>query len=211
MDFPPWNHTKITLNLAISDLSDILDQEMGQQVIGRYDLLKERVLDLVPDAKDDVVAIESEHGLLNASALIRFIKINMLLPESSRWEVVPLSKLRATYIRLSEAALFDILHHNTSFVLVAPVDKCDGLGRAIGDSNLNWMMRCGRSVAGSVQILLEMHSKTMKVAFGDRLMILQSFLDQEFPKQMSKSGVWIRCNELCRQSFGNWRKEDSPN
>ncbi|TPX45275.1 hypothetical protein SeMB42_g04061, partial [Synchytrium endobioticum] len=89
---------------------------MGQQVIGRYDLLKERVLDLVPDAKDDVAAIESEHGLLNASALVRFIKINMLLPESSRWEVVPLSKLRATYIRLSEAALFDILHHNTSFV-----------------------------------------------------------------------------------------------
>ncbi|TPX34279.1 hypothetical protein SeLEV6574_g08300 [Synchytrium endobioticum] len=116
MDFPPWNHTKFTLTLTISDLSDILDQEMGQQVIGRYDLLKERVLDLVPDAKDDVVAIESEHGLLNASALVRFIKINMLLPESSRWDVVPLSKLRATYIRLSEAALFDILHHNTSFV-----------------------------------------------------------------------------------------------
>ncbi|TPX40030.1 hypothetical protein SeLEV6574_g06841 [Synchytrium endobioticum] len=113
MDFPPWKHTKITLTLAISDLSDILDQEMGQQVIGRYDLLKERVLDPVPDAKDDVAAIESEHGLLNASALVRFIKINMLLPESSRWEVIPLSKLRATYIRLSEAALFDILHHNT--------------------------------------------------------------------------------------------------
>ncbi|TPX39417.1 hypothetical protein SeLEV6574_g07224 [Synchytrium endobioticum] len=73
---------------------------------------------MVPDAKDNVAAIESEHGLLNASSLVRFIKINMLLPESSRWEVVPLSKLRATYIRLSEAALFDILHHNTSFVVL---------------------------------------------------------------------------------------------
>ncbi|TPX35421.1 hypothetical protein SeMB42_g07165 [Synchytrium endobioticum] len=77
-------------------------------------------------SKRRVARIQERRFVLVPSQLIgwracqpsQFIKINMLLPESSRWEVVPLSKLRATYIRLSEAALFDILHHNTSFVVL---------------------------------------------------------------------------------------------
>jgi hypothetical protein len=93
---------------AVEMLSITMDNDMGNQVTGKIEFLVSKAKEVLEEqhhAVVDQIMRDKQMG-----DLLKFVTLNRMLPEPSRWHEVPISSLRQSFVSLTEECLFDLLY-----------------------------------------------------------------------------------------------------
>ncbi|TPX44624.1 hypothetical protein SeLEV6574_g04393 [Synchytrium endobioticum] len=109
------------LNILVSKLGDEMDTVFSLQVVGKVELLKERIVQVMGDVgKEGCEEIETWRNVLIAQnrgppSILVFHRLNALLPKPYQWKMVPHTWYGDSFCHFSEEALYDLLYDIPSF------------------------------------------------------------------------------------------------
>ncbi|TPX30851.1 hypothetical protein SeLEV6574_g08578 [Synchytrium endobioticum] len=121
------------LNTLVSKLGDEMDTAFSLQVVGKVELLKEHIVQVMGDVgKEGCEEIETWRDVLIAQnkgppPIVVFHRLNALLPKPYQWKMVPHTWYGDSFCHFSEEALYDLLYDIPS--LKKLVHDLDGMSQ----------------------------------------------------------------------------------
>lgn len=108
--FKSFQFPKMAITQAIQQLAVDIDNQIGNQIVGRIEKLKERVIELAGEERRDFVTTQiSILERMSTSKVGKWDSINNLLDPPHQWRIIPVTSSTESYVQLTEEALVDLL------------------------------------------------------------------------------------------------------